>query len=530
MALNSKIKVPMPKEGIIIRSSGTYRYVYKVLRAFRNERGQPTNARKQIGRLDPENGMLIPNDNYYEYYGTDKLEMLPSSDSVRSVGATFLVSKVLESLGVRDALDSVFGLRSEEIMTVAAYMTCRGNVMEHILDWCDGFTLHEAPVSSQKASSLFSSISHNERMMFFKAWLSKQKNIRYLAYDVTSFSSYAEGIADAEWGYNRDGDKLPQINLGCYFSEESGLPVFYVTYPGSIVDKSHLPHMMAYNSELGIDGVGFVMDRGFCTTANVVYMHSLRLEYIMGVDMRHKATQDAIGSVRESIVSVRYSLNGGVYAKSVHSRFYGVTAVMHIYYDPDLAERQRRDLYRLVGNMASELEHMEHITKREVKRYSRWFDINRYTSGAFTFKRNDIKVDTDAKNSGFFCLLSNTELDSADILTVYRRKDLIEKGFDDLKNHVDMKRLRTHTNATTEGKLFCAFIALIVASNLTSTIREIEGINLSKRSVISEFEKIKSVTTQTGTRMMNPLTKKQRAVLEAFGLCEKDIKQYIVNG
>ena len=527
MALNSKIKVPLPSAGVIVRSSGVYRYVYKVLSVFRNEKGQPTNTRRQIGRLDTESGMLIPNENYYAFYGTTALEILPSSDSVRSVGATFLVGRILENLGVREALVDVFGPRAEEIMTVAIYMTCRGNVMERMLDWCEGFTLHETQVSSQRASSLFATISHDDRMRFFKEWVARQRDINYLAYDVTSFSSYAEGISITEWGYNRDDEKLPQINLGCYFSEGNGLPLFYVTYPGSIVDKSHLPYMMAYNGDLGIDGVGFVMDRGFCTTDNVTYMHSSKLKYIMGVEMRHKATRSAIASVRDEIVSVRNNLSSGMYATSVRSRFYGAATVMHIYYNPALAERQRRDLYRSVENAAFELKQLELITVREAKRRSRWFDIDRNPNGSFSFQRNDTRVDQDAMNCGFFCLLSNAELDSAEILSIYRRKDFIEKGFDDLKNHIDMKRLRTHSDVTTDGKLFCSFIALIASSKLASVLRDAEELSSSKHSLISEFEKVKSVSVHSGFRMMNPITKKQRLLLDALGLCEDDLKTYI---
>ena len=41
--------------------------VYHVLETFRNEKGQPTNRRRLIGKLDEESGMLVPNDAYYEF-------------------------------------------------------------------------------------------------------------------------------------------------------------------------------------------------------------------------------------------------------------------------------------------------------------------------------------------------------------------------------------------------------------------------------------------------------------------------------
>jgi hypothetical protein len=52
-------------------------------------------------------------------------------------------------------------------------------------------------------------------------------------------------------------------NLACNLSEDLGFYVFIVTYPDSIVEKSHLPSMMADNPELGIKDGWIVFDRGF---------------------------------------------------------------------------------------------------------------------------------------------------------------------------------------------------------------------------------------------------------------------------
>jgi hypothetical protein len=106
MALCSKTKVELPKEGVMVRRSGKYRTVYKVTKTFRNSKGQPTNERVTIGRLDEESGMLVPNDNYWKHYGETTIELLPAYDSVRSVGASFLISSVFKSLGITDILES----------------------------------------------------------------------------------------------------------------------------------------------------------------------------------------------------------------------------------------------------------------------------------------------------------------------------------------------------------------------------------------------------------------------------------------
>jgi hypothetical protein len=533
--LSSKNTVLLPQSGIIIRRSGKYHYVYKVLETFRNDKGQPTNSRRLIGRLDSEGKRLVPNDSYYELYGpVTATEFVPAFESVISLGASFLVAHILSRLGaVRILEEALGGQRARAVLTAATYMACESNVFEHVSDWCERSMIGDPPLSPQKASSLFASLTHDERMAFFRGWVCANAKQDYISYDVTSFSSYAEGIRDLEWGYNRDGDRLPQLNLGCYLAQESRLPMFYVTYPGSIVDKSHFPYMMAYNNELGIGGdIVFVMDRGFCSTSNVNFMHSGGIRYLMGVDMRHKAKRAAIDGAREKIVSLRNLVGDGTYAVAVRSRFYGESSIVHVYNSPELGERQRRDLLRTVENMEEDLAQLGAASEKELKRFARFFDIETGNQ-KLSFARNYDRIDEASINCGVFCILTNTALTSAEVLAIYRKQDEIENGFDDIKNHIDMKRMRVHTDATVEGKLFCAFIALIAASEMSKCLNVFNGASkqraLSKRGLISELEKIRVFLTPDGRRLMNPLTKTQRNLLEVFKASPADLNAYISN-
>jgi transposase len=534
MALSGRIKVPLPDKEVIVRGTGKYRYVYKVLTTFRNEKGQPSNTRAAIGRLDEESGMLIPNDSYWEYFGDAVFAPgLTMTDpgrpfEVRSIGATFLVGRILESLGVAGILESVFGKgKASAVATAVIYMVCRGNVFEHVSGWHESCAHNEAPLTSPGSSSLFAAITLEERMAFFKEWVSRQADNEHLAYDVTSFSSYAAGVAETEWGHNRDKEKLPQINLGCFLGQKSGLPVFYVTYPGSIIDKSHLTYMMAYNEPLGVGNVCFVMDRGFCSTGNIGYMHGKKLPYVMGVEIGHKTTKCAINEARDGIVSMRFLVGADTYARSARSRFYGQVSSMHVFFNPDMAEHQRRDLYRTVESKEGQLGQLKRMTAKEAKHYRGHFNVTLAADGSFEYERNYRKIDDAAKDCGFFCILTNTDMGSEEVLSVYRRRDEIEKGFDDLKNHIDMKRLRTHSQGTTDGKVFCAFVALIGTLEMTNRLSGfMKEKSMSKDAVINEMEKIKIIFLGDGARLMNPVSKTQRTILELCGFSENDIKSY----
>ena len=91
-----------------------------------------------------------------------------------------------------------------------------------------------------------------------------------------------------------------------------------------------------------------------------------------------------------------------------------------------------------------------------------------------------------------------------------------------------MRRLRTHNSATTDGKMFCAFIALIAVSKMAILLSDfLKSKSMSKDGLISELEKIKIVTMSDGTRLMNPITKTQRTIFQACGFSEDDLKAYV---
>ena len=106
------------------------------------------------------------------------------------------------------------------------------------------------------------------------------------------------------------------------------------------------------------------------------------------------------------------------------------------------------------------------MSRREARKYKDHFVVNLNPDGTFSYERDHYKIEEEAKYSGFFCVLTNTGLSGKEALLTYRRKEAIENSFDNVKNHIGMKPMRTHNAATTDGKLFCAFIALIVASEM----------------------------------------------------------------
>ena len=77
-------------------------------------------------------------------------------------------------------------------------------------------------------------------------------------------------------------------------------------------------------------------------------------------------------------------------------------------------------------------------------------------------------------------------------MRVYYNKDAAEKCFNDLKNWLDMKRLRMRTSATVHGRLFVQFVALILISALCKELRA-SGL-IEKYTVRKVLQEMKTLT------------------------------------
>ncbi|MRI81174.1 hypothetical protein GIY11_04005 [Aerococcaceae bacterium DSM 109653] len=84
---------------------------------------------------------------------------------------------------------------------------------------------------------------------------------------------------------------------------------------------------------------------------------------------------------------------------------------------------------------------------------------------------------------GYFVLLSNSRMTSAQVLSHYRDKDQVEKAFMNLKDRLNMRRLRMSSERGLEGKLFVQYLALILVSELK---HRMEQANLFKDYTLDE--------------------------------------------
>lgn len=113
-------------------------------------------------------------------------------------------------------------------------------------------------------------------------------------------------------------------------------------------------------------------------------------------------------------------------------------------------------------------------------------------------------------------ILTTKFKDPLEALAVYREKDVVEKCFDNLKNDLDMKRLRVHASERMKSRLFIQFVALICTSQIRKTIQEkLPNSNQTPRTLLLELESLTTVHYTGNTRIAwTEVTKAQREILQ----------------
>jgi hypothetical protein len=501
-------------------------YVYSVNSYWDKEKKAPRNKQVYLGKLDKETGEIIPSQRKKSRQ-KPPLTLEGLTATVEITGPYMLLEQIAQQTGLTSLLRQCFPELHNEILSMVYFIVQKGLPLSRIEPWS---TTHLHPMRkafhSQRVSEMLLEITEDGRKKFLSLWLKKALADDCLCYDITSISSYSQGNEYVRYGYNRDGEPLPQINLAVLFGQESRLPVYYRRMPGNISDVTTLKTTMKELDFLGAAKIRLVLDRGFYSKANIDKLLEQRYHFTMAVPSGRKWVEAAIDRCRESVASPEnyHEVNGNeaLYAATeLHKwgesrrRIY-----MHVYYNAARAADEFDRFTRRLLRHKRELE-SERAADCDKERFARYFNIKETPKRGKTISFNDEEIQRYRNRyAGFFCILSTTLKAPMEALRVYRAKEIVENCFDDLKNQLDMKRLRIHSSPAMDSRIFLQFLALIFICRIRDTTSTDSKLwNLTIREVMETMESVVRIKysgrygqlyTETG-----PM---QRKIMEAFGL------------
>jgi transposase len=473
-----------------------------------------------------------------------KAKIKPKKTSLitKNYGHIFLLKFISDKLGLTEIIKSCFPENHIEISALSYYEITEASALYLFPYWLDeqylpGVKKLHSPDISQLCESL--GRLQTKRSDFIQNWVNKLKPVRGIYYDITSISGYSTNIDFIEWGYNRNQEKLPQLNMGVAFCQNNSLPICYHLYPGSIVDVTTLKNCIKYLSSYNLKEILFVSDRGFFSKANVSEMNNNenKLAFIQPLPFSLNQVKTLIKKNKKSLSNIADSFKFHeeiLYYQHTVFTLDKEKFNAHIFLNEKAEVEQKH--YFLSGLLEIE-EKLKNKTCKTLKEYLEWRksdipekyrDYFKWNKTTFQVEKNIKQIRTVINKMGSFILLTNQEsLGKVEILNLYRQRDKVEKIFDIVKNEIDGDRLKVHSQYNTEGRLFIKFISLIICSEILNIMKEKDLFKkFSIKETIAELRKLKITQIGNNAPFLSELSKKQKIIFEAFGINENLLHSY----
>lgn len=346
-----------------------------------------------------------------------------------------------------------------------------------------------------------------------------------------------------------DKESLPQINLGILNDGESGLPLAYQIYPGSIVDVSTLNNIVRLADSIGITKdtqeqeapIAFVLDKGFYSRKNLEMMLEKGVDFLVPLTFTTTLAKQILADCAASVTSPSngFVYNDNTYFYQQHRIQLGKHSVVaNIFHD----ERRKADKLNALMHKLCELEEktaaMQFDSEEELADFVSevssntslisLYHISKPTTDIpyWHLRRNDSAIEESILKMGKMILLSSTSYTNPrEILSLYRSKDRVEKVFDSMKNELQHNRLRVHSDAAMKGKVFVMFLALILYTYLLRALED-SKIKDSVPQILATMRTLKVLHLADGTAILSEFSKKHRSILALFGLSPHEAPRY----
>lgn len=529
--------VDLPDRTVTVRTkSGTYVYLTQSVE-YSSKLKCSRPKRIAIGKLNEE-GMLIPNQNYFDLYGKPVELDVPGerADSV-SCGPFVVVDAIARKTQLIDVLESVFPEQWEKILDLATYMMMtENNVMQYFEDYGYHHALFNGSnFTDNTIGRLFDNMSIKDMDLFIRAWVKMHADRDiYISYDSTNMNCVAGNLELAEYGHAKDNPDLPQVNMSLGYNQTGNKPLFYSLYPGSIIDNTECEKMVERAKYYECENMGFILDRGYFSIKNIRYFERNGYDYIL-------MTKGNAGFVQEAVEECQAILRNGytnyieeheLYGMTLEKDLFGTgkTEYVHVYYDGIQAEKEKiiiNGRYKKMDEIMEEKVQRKTQRKEDVKAYEGYYKVRFDDNGyLLAYQRKEKKIKEMVNKVGYFVIITSKKMDAAEALSIYRDRDAVEKTFRMEKSYLGFDVFRVHDTEKLESKVFISFVALILRNEIYQALKPMYKKNRKDNTVpkvIREYERL-GITKLSDNKyhVRYSLTSRQKKILGAVGITEKD--------
>lgn len=553
MYQQQKVNIPISDGGVTVKViKGTGYVYYTTGRVYSSEEKRSNPVRVTIGkRCEDDPTKMIPNEKYGIYFAErmpEELLVEAKRSSCLHIGAFFVIRKIIAEYKLDQIIEKIVGKDAGLFLDLAAYTIVTEN---NAAQYYDGygfnhplFSRNMRVYSDSKVSDFLQNLSIEQQIEFQNVWNSTRDHREkiYISYDSTNKNCDAGDIDLVEYGHPKDDKGLPVFNYSIAYDTKNSVPLFYETYPGSVVDVQQIQQMIEKAKGYKYEKVGFILDRGYFSKGNIAYLDKSGYNFVIMVKGMKKVVNQLVRSVRGNFEqdrarSIRNHKVSGITVKSPLYPTDTKDRYFHIYYNSRKATTEREELEQKIDRCARYIKKHQGDNVSLDRTMLKYFDPVYYHEGKedqrlmSAVERTDV-INEEIRMCGYFVIITSEKMTAQEALDLYKGRDASEKLFRGDKSYLGNQSMRVYSSESMEAKIFVEFVALIIRNRIYTYLKKEQERSETKQNFLTvpaalrELEKIEMIKLWNKEYCFNySITATQRKILKAFDLTPANIRE-----
>ncbi len=388
-------------------------------------------------------------------------------------------------------------------------------------------------------------------------------------YDITS--SYFEGTKCvlAAYGYSRDHrSDRKQIVIALVITPD-GYPLYWKVMPGNTPDVTTVAELLAQlKTRFGIEKCLLVFDRGMVSADNLKTVAAHKFTYISAMDKDEIRTLELLEPEFPELLTGIWQeklQNKGFHAynKSLFYREHMHTGRRHIIAFNSCLYREQQEsrtgrltkakeflvAYNLELSRAQKSRNKE-TTERKITSKLRYWQLHKViewqlnhialetekgrkvNSFEISYTVNEEKLKTQSQLDGILCFVTNdTALTPRQVIHYYRRKNIIEDAFRELKSYLRLRPFHLTRKERIKAHVTICVLSYLLLNALEEKLERLDespsGPAALKLFKDCRLNRIAPAGTETYVESITELTGEQWKLLAGLGLGDFAGKKYL---
>ena len=549
MYLGFLVDIPDVKGKITQKRKGNSVYIsYEIGRKYDPAKQYNVPDRVIIGKQNQsDKKQMEPNENFLKYFPEVELPE-ERYDSNRSsclrIGAYIIIQQMMKETGIPELLSEYFNDRDLGLFLdlITYTLICENNAGQYYPDYAYNHPLYTEGMriySDATVSDFFGRVTDDQSIGFLNEWNAKRDHREkiYISYDSTNKNIQAGDVEIAEFGNAKVDTGKPIFNYSIAYDTHNREPLFYEKYPGSINDVSQLQIMLDKAMGYGYRKIGFILDRGYFSKANLDYMDQSGYDFVVMVKGMSTLVNELIlenkGKFEDKrACSIR---RHKVYGTTVKRKLFLTDEkerYFHIFHSSGKETKERENVEKAVENCAYFLEKKKGSVY-EVPNYLQYYFEPEYSKDGYFLmarEKRDV-IERELRLCGYFVIITSQKMTAGEAIDLYRSRDASEKLFRGDKSYLGNKSIRVYSDESVSAKIFIEFVALIIRNRIYTKLRdEVERLGkdpnfMTVPAAIKELEKIEIIRgLDLVYRLDHAVTATQKTILSAFDMDVKYVQ------